>query len=276
MTATPYREKWVSDCGTVTLYCGDCLEVLPTLEAGSVDAVVTSPPYNQLGSRMPDKPSGMHSETRWVTNTKSVGYADDMPEDEYQSWHNGIMEKCAVVIRDGGSLFVNHKCRWRDKVLIHPARWITAGKMSMRQEIIWMRAGSTTLNARMFAPNDERILWFVNGTKWKWNQPSASLLSVWKITQDSDPNGHPCPFPEELPTRCIESVTSWMDTVMEPFMGSGTTGVACVRLGRRFIGIELEPKYFEIAKRRIIDELNRVKFLEPPKRERQKQLIETE
>ena len=43
---TPYREKWVSDCGTVTLYCGDCLEVLPTLEAGSVDAVVTDPPWN--------------------------------------------------------------------------------------------------------------------------------------------------------------------------------------------------------------------------------------
>ena len=88
------------------------------------------------------------------------------------------------------------------------------------------------------------------------------------------PKSHPTQKPLALMQWCLKWIES--DSVLDPFMGSGTTGVACVRLGRRFIGIELEPKYFAISKRRIIDELNRVKFLEPPKRERQKQLIETE
>ena len=66
------------------------------------------------------------------------------------------------------------------------------------------------------------------------------------------------------------------EVVLDPFMGSGTTGVACIQAGRKFIGIEKTPHYFEESKRRIIDELNRVKFLEPPKREHQKQLLETE
>jgi len=64
--------------------------------------------------------------------------------------------------------------------------------------------------------------------------------------------------------------------ILDPFMGSGTTGVACVRLGRRFIGIEIDPGYFETAKKRIKDELRRVAFLEPKKREVQRSLLGAE
>jgi hypothetical protein len=80
-------------------------------------------------------------------------------------------------------------------------------------------------NARMFCRFDERILWFVRG-EWKWNQTSVGLGTIWKI-----------PVEQNL--------------VLDPFMGSGTTGVAAVKLGRKFIGIEIEPKYFDIACRRI-------------------------
>ena len=265
------REVTIGPCRLIQ---GDCLEVLPLLVRGSVDCVVTSPPYNQLGSRMPSKPSGMHAEARWVSNTRDVGYADDMDESEYQEWHNNVMSRCADAVRDGGSLFVNHKCRWRDTVCIHPIQWIAVDGARLRQEVIWRRAGSTTLNARMFAPNEERILWFVVGEKrWTWNQPSASLLSVWDISQDREANGHPCPFPEELPLRCIEAVTAENDTVLEPFLGSGTTGVACIKTCRNFIGIEKEPKYFDIAVSRIRrawqDKCSEIKWAEPAE---QKQL----
>jgi DNA modification methylase len=62
---------------------------------------------------------------------------------------------------------------------------------------------------------------------------------------------HPCPYPISLINKIIRHLTREKETVLDPFMGSGTTGVACKELGRNFIGIEIEPKYFEIAKRRI-------------------------
>jgi len=236
----------------ITLYLGDCMDVLPDIERQFVNCVATSPPYNQLGSRMPAKASGMHAETQWVSNTRKVGYADDMEEGAYQLWHNSVFAACVGACVPGGSIFINHKCRWRETVLLHPIQWISVEGAWLRQEVIWKRAGSTTLNARMFAPNEERILWFVvNGKKWKWNQPSASLLSVWSITQDNDPNGHPCPYPEELPQRCIEATTDVNDVVLDPFTGSGTTAVSCIKTARRFIGIEKDPVYFEIAIARI-------------------------
>jgi DNA modification methylase len=225
------------------------MEVLPLIDR--VDCVVSSPPYNQLGARMHER-GGMHAETKWASNTSLVGYDDDMDEAEYQAWHNIVFSGCSAATVDGGSIFINHKCRWRDGECLHPIKWIDVSGARFRQEVIWRRAGSTTLNARLFAPNEERILWFISGkAKSKWNQPSASLLSVWNITQDNDPNGHPCPFPEEIPKRCIEATTDANDIVLEPFMGSGTTGVACIRTERRFVGIEKEPKYFDIAVKRI-------------------------
>ena len=69
----------------------------------------------------------------------------------------------------------------------------------------------------------------------------------------SEKNGHPCPKPLGFMERLIERATLDGETVLDPFMGSGTTGVACARLGRRFIGVEIEPRYFDIACRRIED-----------------------
>ena len=76
--------------------------------------------------------------------------------------------------------------------------------------------------------------------------------------------GHPTQKPLRVMEWTLEQVNAGQ-TVLDPFMGSGTTGVACVRTGRKFIGIELEPKYFEIAVARIEAELNRHPLFEPPK-----------
>ena len=92
---------------------------------------------------------------------------------------------------------------------------------------------------------------------------------------DRDDNDHPCAFPVELARRPIVSSTPIGGIVLDPFMGSGTTGVACIRTGRKFIGIEKEPKYFDIAVKRIKDELNRFPLLEPTK-PKQGSLLECE
>ena len=83
--------------------------------------------------------------------------------------------------------------------------------------------------------------------------------------------------PTMKPLRVMEWCLGFLpnaETILDPFMGSGTTGVACIRLGRRFIGIEKEPKYFEIAKRRIRDELDKTRLIEKPKKLIQASLLE--
>ena len=232
----------------ITLYHADCRDVLPLL--GKVDLVVTSPPYNQRIDTF--KPSGMHKETAWVDNISS-GYSDSMPEDEYQKWQADVLVMCYGAIRETGSVFYNHKVRWRDGVMIHPLTWIPTDGVRLRQEIIWARDGSCTLNARMFGPSDERIYWIAKG-RHKWNQECVGFLTVWKINSKRF-KSHPCVYPVEIPRRCIMATTDKGDTVVDPFTGSGTTLRAAKDLGRKAIGIEIEEKYCKIAAERLRQEV---------------------
>ena len=96
------------------------------------------------------------------------------------------------------------------------------------------------------------------------------------ITPDKSLEGHPCPKPIQWGVSLVEMLTDEDETILDPFMGSGTTGVACIRTERRFIGIEKEPKYFDIAVNRIQQawdlKCSELPFEEPPKMT-QKELI---
>jgi modification methylase len=240
----------------ITIYHGDCRDVLPGLPP--IGLTFTSPPYNTLGSRIPKKPSGMWAKSGgalgFVKSVNHDGYPDDKDEREYQIEQRSIAESVFRVTRLGGSLFYNHKCRWRDGNLLHPVQWMTPDGWHFREEIIWSRNGSMTMNARMFAPSDERILWFTKpGEPHTWNQPSgASLLSVWHINHESGPGKHhPVSFPIQLPARAIQAASSPDDIILDPFMGSGTTLVAARQLGRNAIGIEIDERYCESAAERL-------------------------
>ena len=241
----------VETIGDATLYLGDCREILPSL--GRVDAVVTSPPYNQLASLL--KPStglwgksdgGAGFPDKW----KADGYADDKPESEYQFDQNSLFALIREACSPTASLFYNHQIRWRDGIILHPILWFHPDGWRLRSEIIWDRCGGMMFNARMFVRFDERILWFTASDKWKWNQESTGDSTIWRIPKEQNKE-HPVAFPLELPIRCIRATTDRADTVMDPFCGGGTTGVAAVKLGRKFIGIEIEEKYFDKACRRI-------------------------
>jgi len=236
--------------GACTLIMGDCLEVMPALER--FDAVVTSPPYNQLGERF-TKPSGLWADRDgglgFFNAVKDRGYADDMDEEKYQDWQNNLFKEIASICNSDASLFYNHQIRWRDGVCLHPIRWFNPEGWSLRSEVVWDRGGGMMFNARMFCRFDERILWFTRGSH-KWNQSHVGLGTVWRIPRAQNKE-HPVAFPVDIPANCIGATTSAGDSILDPFMGSGTTGVACVKLGRKFTGIELDPDYFDIACRRI-------------------------
>ena len=222
---TPYREKWVSDCGTVTLYLGDCLEILPTLEPGSDVAIVTDPPYG-----LADK---------WQGGTWG---AASMYEDA-RKWDVALSQEQ-----------FEKSCLAASQCVVWGANYYSVPPS--RCWLSWLKSST------MHTMADFELAWT------SFDKPSKCFR------EDRNPDGK-----RQHPTQKPISVMKWSigfvscDVVLDPYTGSGTTGVACVRLGRRFIGIELEPKYFAIAKRRITDELRRVKFLEPTPKQTQRSLI---
>jgi site-specific DNA-methyltransferase (adenine-specific) len=245
----------VETIGAATMYLGDCREIVSTL--ADIACVVTSPPYNQLESLSTrtmtglwgDKSGGAGFVDAWVEN----GYADKVPEAEYQEQQRDLFSLIAAACLPDASLFYNHQLRWRDGVCLHPIQWFTPANWSLRSEVIWDRAGGMMFNARMFVRFDERILWFVRGREgWKWNQEHVGLGTIWRIPRAQNKD-HPVAYPVELPTRCILATTSPGDIVLDPYSGSASTGVAAVTNGRRYIGIEREEKYFDAACRRIED-----------------------
>lgn len=236
----PWKDK--REIGNATLYLGDCLEILPSLDA---DLVVTSPPYNIKKKWWGDRHRpGMHEALQ--AKFTDDWYEDEMPEDDYQFWQRGVVRQC---LRCAPTVCYNHKIRYAIKRagrVYHPMEFLA--EFPLWSEIIWDRGGGPAQNSRRPVPADERIYIFSERPP-VWND--IGLTSVWRIHAGAQGVDHPCPFPEELPKRCVQMFTDPGASVLDPFMGSGTTGVACMNLGRKFIGIEIEPKYYEIACERI-------------------------
>ena len=247
----------------ITLYLGDCHDILPTL-GKKVDTVVTSPPYNQMSSV--SNAAGLWAKTAggagFVTNWKTNGYLDDLSEADYQRQQNELFCIVRRVCHPTASLFYNHQIRWRNKEMLHPIQWFKPHNWKLRSEIVWNRTKGMMLNARMFVRLDERILWFTTSeSEWKWNQAYMGYGTVWTIPPEQKKKMHPVSYPLEVPLRCIRATTNTGDTILDPFMGSGTTGVAAIQCECKFIGIEIEPKYFDIACRRIHRELTEPNYI---------------
>jgi modification methylase len=240
----------------VEIWCGDCREVLPQL--GKFDLVFTSPPYNMGGCDVG------HNKSLWRASSLKHGYglhSDDMPYEEYEEWQRWLLSELWAHLGEAGAIFYNHKPRPKDKELWTPLE-LNPG-LPVRQIIIWARGGGFNFSPSHFMPTHEWILVFAKRAFALKSRGASSSGDVWYVPAVSQPD-HPAPFPVELPSRAIEATAA--DTILDPFTGSGTTGVAAVRFGRKFTGIELEPKYFDIARRRISDALARPDlFIEPAK-----------
>ena len=212
----------------VTLYCGDCLEVLPSLEAGSVDAVVTDPPY------------GIKFE--YATH-------DDTPEG-YGEWIWGIAKISESKLKPGSPMFVfQAMLNVRKFAEWFPRDWrlFAACKNFVQMRKIAMQYAF-----------DPVLVWWTDGDRYS----KGTLSRDWHIGNTAntlnrgagDASGHPCARPLN---QIVHISNQWVrpgGIVLDPFMGSGTTGVACVKTGRKFIGIEINEGYFDIAAKRIKQE----------------------
>lgn len=226
---------------------GDCLERMKEVVDNTVVSTITSPPYN-LNKVASGGGSSKKSYEGW--------YFDDLPEEIYQEQQKAAVREMMRVTK--GSVFYNHKVRYawhsRNKYktpskIYHPLQWLS--EFPIWCEIIWdRRVTSGHANGRCRI-SDERIYQLGKPSKFF----DMGYSTVWQILPSKN-DGHVCSFPEELVERCILMTTEEGDTVFDPYMGSGTTGVVARRLNRKFIGIEIDENYFNLAKKRIIGDNN--------------------
>lgn len=229
----------VEQIGAATLYLGDCREILPTL--GKVDAVVTDPPYG----------IGFKGDTR---STKS--------NDQYA----------------GGSYHRSHDLITGDDRPFNPTKILVG-----RRNILW---GANNY-AEHLRSNAGWLIWYKAGGITGFQMSECELAytnflgsnkyidHLWHGFKRASENGQAVLHPTQKPVAVMEWCIGFTKgVVLDPYMGSGTTGVACANLGRRFIGIEIEPKYFDIACRRIEEAYKQPRlFAEPQAKPTQEALL---
>jgi len=230
-----------------TIYNCDWREIIPEFKDKSFDLTVTSPPYNLYKKWWSGGKKKIFQ--RYEDKFNYKWYDDELPEDEYQKIQKELVTNCLRVSHLVG---YNHKVRYAFKRAgrsFHPMEWLMGYPLWC--EVIWDRGGGTAINCRRPVMSDERIYFLGKPNYWKNNH----YTTVWKIFPAAAGFPHPCPFPEELPRRCIEIFSGPGTLILDPYMGAGTTLRAAKDLGRRCIGIEREERYCEIAAMRLKQEV---------------------
>ena len=275
------RKEQIGDC---TLFLGDCLEILPTL--GKVDAVVTSPPYDNLRDYGESfKGVDLMAVITAISKTLNAGGVC--------VWN---VADATVNGSETGSSFRQALHAMSCGLRLHDTMHYIKDNVNFPEDVRYFSGHEYMFVFSNGAPNtfnpinDRPNKWAGTAMHGTDRQPDGSLKQIsgagkeikpygmrfnwWHLTNNSNKTGHPAPMPYSMADGHIRSWTNAGDIVVDPFMGSGTTGAASAKLGRKFIGIEIEPKYFDIACKRISDAYKQGDmFVERPKPPKQEKMI---
>ena len=240
------------DDGQVTIYHGDCAEILPTLEP--VDLVVTSPPYNMGlvpggNGRGMYRPGASNKAGRFREGYGAHG--DALPQDEYDAWQRDILRRCWDRLGEDGAIFYNHRPRVEHGVIRLPLGFDFG--LPVRQVITWDRGTGIDVSLRQFCTVGEWIIVMAKLGFRLVDHSASGMGDVWRLGMETTVKDHPAPFPVSLPAKAL--LATGAQTVLDPFMGSGSTLRAAKDLGRRAIGIELEERFCELAVQRLGQEV---------------------
>ena len=247
----------IGDC---TLYRADCRDVLPLLPR--VDAVVTSPPYGQqrdYGQKITDwraLMSGMsklpcNGTTQILVNLGLIHrdgevvpywqpFIDDMRAAGWRHFGWYVWDQGSGLPGDfGGRLAPSFE-------FVFHFNGTALSVNKTKRTVSTSKPGSSMKKA-----DGANTKWVHAGRDVQSTKIPDSVIRAPRANQSNDKNDHPARFSVAFASELVAPFSQAGDTVLDPFMGSGTTGVACVKLGRKFIGIEIDPGYFDIACRRI-------------------------
>ena len=255
--AVALAPSWASSCGRVALYLGDCLERMTEIPAGSVDMVMTDPPYGTTACKWD---SVIPLEPMWRQLKRIVKPNGAIVLTASQPFTSALVVSNVAVFHQA-LVWSKNK----------PSGHLNAKKRHMtgHEDIIVFCAGPTTYNAQKWQSNPSNAATQKRATDCYGAQVATtyaggntdrfptSVLSFPVVNNDGTNGGrlHPTQKPVALMEYLIRTYTNEGETVLDFTMGSGTTAIACIRTGRRFIGIEKDPAHYATALERIKKEL---------------------
>jgi len=246
------------------IYLGDCLCILPSLPEESIDMIFADPPYNLSNDGFT-----CHA-GRAVSVNKGEWDRSRGIEKDFE-FHKQWIAACRRVLKPNGTIWISgtyhsiYACGFALQILGY----------HLLNDICWFKPNaSPNLSCRYFTASHETLIWAGKSRKGRHTfnydlmkngsfakdilkSPGKQMRSVWAIgtprREEKVYGKHPTQKPIALLERIVQASTNPGEAVLDPFMGSGTSGVAALSLGRTFIGIETEHKYYELAEKRLRD-----------------------
>jgi len=241
------------------IICGDCVKIMNTMPEKSVDLIFADPPYN--------------------IGLKYDNHKDNMLYEEYVNWAEKWITACLRVLKDNGSIYIAIGDEYASEVVMI----LKKKGLYMRNWIIWHYTFGQN-QRKKFSRSHTHILYFTkHPTEFTFNTDNIRVRSVrqeigdkranpkgkipddvWKISRVAGTfkervKNFPCQMPLALVERVIKASSNVGDIVLDPFIGSGTTTVACEELGRKYIGIDISPNYVKNVENRLESMLSQLK-----------------
>jgi len=252
---------------TNAIYTGDCIKILSEkIDEKSVELIFADPPYNLSGNGL--KWEGNKTGGDWyMVNEKW----DKMTAPEYMQFTRKWIRGCHKVLKDNGSIYISCTYHNLAEVMIV----LKQLGFKINNVIVWQKINAMpNMTRRVFTHSTEFVVWAVKGKKWIFNYEELKKINSEKQKDGSEKQMrdvwlfplvqgkerlrgkdgralHPTQKPEEMLKRIILASSNKNDTVLDPFLGSGTTVVVAKRLVRKWIGIEKEKKYIKMAEERL-------------------------
>ena len=226
----------------IKLYNDDCIKKFATMPRNEVDAIITDPPYN------------ISRDNNFKTmNRAGIDFGEWDKDFDLVDW----IKYCEPVLKKGGNIVIFNS--WKNMSYIVDE--LEKNNFEVKDLIRWEKTNPMPRNRdRRFITDYEVAVWAVKkGGKWTFNRLSETYERpeiVCGVTSKKEKidGGHPTQKPVEVMEWLIKRLSNENDIILDPFMGSGSTGVACKNTNRRFIGIELDKDYYNMAIKRLGDD----------------------
>ena len=222
------------------IYNGDCIELCEELNDNSIDCVITSPPYFNSNKKY-QRGSGFH-------------YSQDIGEPLFviQDFFECIKDK----LKDDGIICLNLGFSYGETGVMRPfdilERLRKKNGYFVNDILIWHKNNPIPLQNRL--TNAIEYIFILSKQPQIKYQTKEYTHNVFKFPVDKGNGVHSAVFPLELPKICLEHFTKENDLILDPFMGSGTTALACLNMNRNYIGFEINQSYIDFAEKRILNE----------------------